>query len=119
MMQIEKWAYLTMKIGATSDGAAGRRARRGWGMPTARLAIKHIKGCRALEYERKGVWRTCWGPMAWGAYGEPIIKTERKYGKVGRRIYTWLVFMCNCMDCPARLHVNVDAIALWANSEAK
>jgi hypothetical protein len=23
MMQIEKWAYLTMKIGATSDGAAG------------------------------------------------------------------------------------------------
>ena len=101
------------------NNSSSRRRREGWGMPTARLAIKHIKGCRALEYERKGVWRTCWGPMAWGAYGEPIIKTERKYGKVGRRIYTWLVFMCNCTDCPARLHVNVDAIALWANSEAQ
>ena len=88
-------------------------------MQKVKLHVKHIKGCRALEYERKGVWNTCWGPMPWGAYGDAIVKTERKYGRVGRRIITWLVFMCNCTDCHARLHVNVNAIQEWANKELR
>jgi len=88
-------------------------------MQKVKLQVQHIKGCRALEYERKGVWNTCWGPMPWGAYGDAIVKTERKYGRVGKRIITWLVFMCNCTDCPARLHVNVDAIPAWANKELR
>ena len=85
----------------------------------AKLAVKHMKGCRALEYERKGVWPTCWGPVPWRDLGEAFVTTERRYGKNGRRFIHWLVFLCNCADCPARLHVDTDAIQEWANEQLK
>ena len=86
-------------------------------MMKAKLAVKHRRGCRALEYERKGVWNTCWGPVPWRDLGEAFVTTERRYGKTGRRFVHWLVFMCNCTDCPGRLHVDTDAIQQWANTQ--
>jgi hypothetical protein len=83
----------------------------------AKLAVKHRRGCRALEYERKGVWNTCWGPVPWRDLGEAFVTTERRYGKTGRRFVHWLVFMCNCTDCPGRLYVDTNAIQQWANTQ--
>ena len=71
---------------------------------------KHTRGCYALKNEREGVWDTCWGPIAWGHYGEPVVQTWRHYGKNGRKLRTWVRFICNNGGCKAELHVESDFI---------
>lgn len=71
---------------------------------------KHVKGCFAEKAQREGRWPTCWGPIAWGEHGEPVVKTWRKYGKNGKKLLTWVRFVCNCGGCPAELHVESDFI---------
>jgi len=71
---------------------------------------KHVKGCSAVRAVKLGDWDTCWGPIAWGEYGEPVVKTWRKYGKNGKRLLTWVRFVCNNTACKAELHVEADLI---------
>ena len=66
---------------------------------------KHRKGCHAVMLEKDGSWDTCWGPIAWGKYGQPIKVTERRYGAKGRVFKYWLRFICNDTSCKAELHV--------------
>jgi hypothetical protein len=83
-------------------------------MKLVKVVGKHVKGCGALRHAQRGDWDTCWGPLAFGDYGKPIVRTERRYGKNGRVFYTWLRFVCNDTSCKAELHVEVDAVPLWA-----
>ena len=76
----------------------------------AKIVGLHIAECAEMRSVKNGTRNTCWGPTAWGEYGEPIITTERRYGKNGRVFISWLVFVCNDTECPARLHVRIDAI---------
>ena len=71
---------------------------------------KHIKDCFAVKNRRSGQWPTEWGPIAYGRYGDPIVCTERRYGKKGVRFRYWLRFICNCGGCPAELHVDSEFI---------
>jgi hypothetical protein len=71
---------------------------------------KHLKDCFAIKNRRKGTWPTEWGPIQYGDYGPATVTTERRYGKNGRVYRHWLVFVCNCTGCPARLHVEADFI---------
>jgi hypothetical protein len=66
---------------------------------------KHRKDCWAIKNRKNGTWPTEWGPIAYGAHGEPVRSTERRYGKRGRMFKYWLVFVCNCVGCPAQLHI--------------
>lgn len=66
---------------------------------------KHLKDCFAVKNVRSGVWNTQWGPIAYGKYGEPVVTTERRYGKRGHVFRHWVRFICNCTGCPAELHV--------------
>jgi hypothetical protein len=77
---------------------------------TVKVVGKHIKGCAAVREEKAGRWSTCWGPVAWGEYGQPIVRTMRRYGKTGRAMKTWLRYVCNDPDCKAELHVDTDYI---------
>jgi hypothetical protein len=76
----------------------------------AKVVGKHIKGCGAVEQVRLGHWDTCWGPIAYGERGEPVVKTWRKYGKNGQALRTWVRFVCNHVGCKAELHVEADFI---------
>lgn len=71
---------------------------------------KHLKDCFAVKNVREGVWNTQWGPVAYAEYGPPLITTKRRYGKNGWAFKHWLVFICNCHGCPARLHVETEFI---------
>lgn len=71
---------------------------------------QHMKGCFAVKAVREGHWHTPWGPIAWGEHGEPVTKTWRRYGKNGRKLLTWVRFVCNHSGCPAELHVEGDFI---------
>ena len=75
-----------------------------------KLVGKHRKGCRALYFQRTGDRPTCWGPVAFGDYGHPIVTTARRYGKHGRAFKHWLRFVCNDTECRAELHILTDAI---------
>lgn len=76
----------------------------------AKVAVPHIKECAAVRLTKKGDWSTPWGPVAWGEHGDPVITTERRYGKNGRRFTKWVVFVCNDTACKARLHVSTDFV---------
>jgi len=73
----------------------------------------HIKDCFAVKNASAGVWDTCWGPLAFGRYGDPIVTTTRRYGK-GERHTQWLRFVCNDPNCHAELHIDIDAILHFA-----
>ena len=75
---------------------------------------KHHKKCYALENEKSGFWKTCWGPPAFGSWGEPVVHSVRKYGKKGKRIKHWLRFICNDCSCHAELHVDCDFVLAQA-----
>ena len=77
---------------------------------TVKLVGKHIKTCCGKRHERDGSWSSCWGPLAFGDYGDPLKRTERRYGKNGRVFKTWLRYVCNDSDCKAELHVDCDWI---------
>ena len=79
---------------------------------------KHLKDCFAVKNERSGFWNTQWGPVQYGDYGPSTVSTERRYGKKGRVFKTWLVFVCNCAGCPARLHVDADFILAAVRASA-
>lgn len=67
---------------------------------------KHVKGCSAVKLEKSGQWDSCWGPIAWGTRGEPIVTTVRK----NRRNLHWVQFLCNSTACKARLYVEANFI---------
>lgn len=71
---------------------------------------KHRKDCFAVKAVRERDWKTPWGPIAWGDHGEPVVKTWRRYGKNGRKLLTWVRFVCNHSGCPAELHVESEFI---------
>lgn len=75
-----------------------------------KVVNKHIKECFAIKNRKDGTWPTEWGPIFYGAHGEPVVTTERRYGKKGFKYRYWLRFMCNCGGCPAELHVEQDFI---------
>lgn len=50
---------------------------------------KHRRGCDAKRLAKSGAWSTCWGPVAWGDHGDPLITVERRYGKKGRTFRKW------------------------------
>lgn len=81
-----------------------------------KIVGKHVKGCYALRNERDGTWDTCWGPLSFGGYGDPVVKTWRKYGKKGRVLNTWLRYICNNGGCRAELHVNSDFVLRAAST---
>lgn len=71
--------------------------------PSAKLRVKHIPGCHAVEYTRKKTWNSPWSfeGMEWrNAYGNKRQSNNRR----------WLVFRCNIMECPAQLIVHADFI---------
>ena len=80
---------------------------------------KHVKGCSAVQQVKLGRWHTCWGPIAWGEYGEPVVKTWRRYGKNGHKLLTWVRFICNNTTCKAELHVEADLILRHAESRSQ
>lgn len=71
---------------------------------------KHIKDCFAVKNRRTGFWATEWGPIAYGERGAAVITTRRRYGKNGVAFRHWLRFVCNCVGCPAELHIEKDFI---------
>lgn len=71
---------------------------------------KHRKDCFAVKAVREGRWYTPWGPIAYGEHGAPVVKTWRKYGKNGRKLLTWVRFVCNHGGCKAELHVESEFI---------
>lgn len=80
---------------------------------------KHNKECYGVKATREGRWRNPWGPIAWGDHGQPTIKTWRKYGKNGRALRTWVVFVCNDGGCKAQLHVEADFILAATENRKK
>lgn len=85
---------------------------------TVKVVGRHVKGCWARANEKSGHWETCWGPLAYGEYGDPIVRTERRYGKTGRVFKYWLRYVCNDTKCRAELHVETEAILMWAKDRA-
>lgn len=75
---------------------------------TVKIVGRHIKGCAAVRLAKSGEWDTCWGPLAYGDRGDPVIVTERRYGKKGRVFKHWLRYLCNDSDCSAELHICAD-----------
>ena len=71
---------------------------------------KHHKNCCAVKNEKSGYWNTCWGPIAYGKHGDPIVRTDRRYGKYGLKSTYWLRYVCNDTNCPAELHVDAESI---------
>ncbi len=71
---------------------------------------KHRKDCAAVRLAKSGSWNTCWGPIAYGEHGEPVVKTWRMYGKNGRALRSWVRFICNDGGCKAELHVEAEFI---------
>ncbi len=86
---------------------------------TVKVLGRHRKGCRAVLNEKNGTWDTCWGPLAFGAWGKPVVKTERRYGKKGRAFKTWLRFICNDPQCKAELHVDASFVLSIAAASVK
>ena len=78
-------------------------------MNNIKVVGKHHKDCYARRNYINGLWDTCWGPVAYGVHGDPVITTSRNYGK-GRKFTTWLRYVCNDTKCPAELHIDVDYI---------
>jgi hypothetical protein len=71
-----------------------------------KIVGRHVKGCSAVKLEKRGDWDTCWGPIAWGDRGQPIVTTVRKH----RRSLHWVQFLCNNTQCAARLYVEANFI---------
>jgi hypothetical protein len=71
---------------------------------------KHVRGCFTMRGRRAGEWPSHWGPLAYGEHGDPVVKTERRYGKNGRKFIHWVRFICNDTSCMAELHVASDFI---------
>lgn len=80
------------------------------GCRPVKIVGKHCNGCYGVKNMKAGVWPTPWGPLAWGNHGEPTVRTERRYGKLGRVFITWIRYVCNDTKCKAELHVQVDWI---------
>lgn len=70
-----------------------------------KIVGKHSRNCAGVRLTKEGSWSSPWGPLAFGDYGAPTINTWRKYGKNGRRLLTWMRFVCNDASCKAELHV--------------
>jgi hypothetical protein len=88
-------------------------------MNPVKVMGKHHAECYACKNEAKGFWQTCWGPVAWGKHGGPITRTERRYGKTGRRSLYWLRYLCNDTKCPAELWIATDWILSHALLKGK
>ena len=81
---------------------------------TVKIVNKHNIDCHALKNQQAGTWKTCWGPLAFGRWGEPVVIRVRKYGKNGKRYKKWLRFICNDINCHAELHVDCDFVLAQA-----
>lgn len=80
---------------------------------------KHVNGCAAVRLAKSGEWSTPWGPIAYGERGNATVNTWRHYGKNGRKLLTWVRFVCNDTDCKAELHVESALILKAATREQR
>lgn len=55
---------------------------------------KHIRGCYAVARVKEGKWDTAWS-----------FATGTEWLKQGRGRTPFVMFGCNCPDCPAKLAV--------------
>lgn len=75
---------------------------------------KHVKGCAGVRSSRRGDWPTPWGPIAWGDFGSPVVKTRSPRGQ---NVVSWVQFVCNDTQCHARLYVSEQFILASATKK--
>jgi len=59
---------------------------------------RHIKDCFSVKAVRSSQWRSVW------------VLPERRYLRVGRGSACFIVWRCNCSDCPAAFAVREDYV---------